>query len=110
MNGVVKDEHGTGRAARVPGLEIGGKTGTAQVISLPSDEEKMDDVPMEERPHAWFVAFAPVSTPEIAVAALVEHGGHGGSAAAPLTGKMIEANFGLKGGNLEETAEERAQR
>jgi len=43
--------------------------------------------------HAWFVAYAPADHPEVAVAVLVEHGGHGGSAAGPLARRVIEAGF-----------------
>jgi penicillin-binding protein 2 len=45
------------------------------------------------RDHAWFVAYAPAQDPKIAVVTLVEHGGHGGSAAAPLAKKVIETYF-----------------
>ncbi|MEK7341800.1 MAG: penicillin-binding transpeptidase domain-containing protein, partial [Candidatus Binatota bacterium] len=48
------------------------------------------------RDHAWFVAYAPAGNPEIAVATLVEHGGHGGAAAAPLAKKVIEKYFSLQ--------------
>jgi penicillin-binding protein 2 len=48
------------------------------------------------RDHAWFVAYAPAGNPEIAVATLVEHGGHGGSAAAPMAKKVIEKYFSLQ--------------
>jgi len=48
------------------------------------DEVPVDEVPYRFRDHAWFVAFAPVSAPKIAVSVLVEHGGHGGSTAGPL--------------------------
>jgi cell division protein FtsI/penicillin-binding protein 2 len=47
------------------------------------------------RDHAWFVAFAPLESPEIAVAVLVEHGGHGGEAAAPIARKLFAAYFSL---------------
>jgi penicillin-binding protein 2 len=43
------------------------------------------------RDHAWFVAFAPVEQPQVAMSVLVEHGGHGGTAAAPIAKKAIEA-------------------
>jgi penicillin-binding protein 2 len=50
-----------------------------------------ESIPKKFRDHAWFVAFAPVESPKIAVAVLVEHMGHGGSAAAPLAKEIIEA-------------------
>jgi penicillin-binding protein 2 len=69
-------EHGTGRQAQVGGLRVAGKTGTAQ-------NPHGDD-------HAWFVGFAPYEQPRIAVAAIVENAGHGGSVAAPIVKKVIE--------------------
>ncbi len=91
LEGAVEDPHGTGRAARIPGVTVGGKTGTAQVVAMKEDEGRKEELPSLWREHAWFVAFAPVEDPKIAVAVLVEHGGHGGSAAAPLAREMIKA-------------------
>jgi penicillin-binding protein 2 len=89
LGGVVSDEHGTGRAAYTPLVQIGGKTGTAQVVGAkPWMTEH--NTPREFRDHAWFVAMAPLDRPRIVVVALVEHGGHGGSAAAPIARKVIE--------------------
>jgi penicillin-binding protein 2 len=73
---VVNGAGGTGAAARVPGISIAGKTGTAQ---NPHGKD-----------HAWFIAFAPFDDPQIAVCVLVENVGFGGSQAAPLAGKLIE--------------------
>ncbi len=84
--GVVSENGGTGHSARSNIVRIGGKTGTAQVISG-------DRASGEFKDHAWFVAFAPEENPQIAVAVLVEHGGHGGSAAAPIAKRVIEAFF-----------------
>jgi len=88
--GVVEDPRGTGRAARVQGLEVAGKTGTAQVVGLAHTED-LDEGEVREthRDHAWFIAFAPARAPEIAVVVLVEHGGHGSSAAAPIAGRVL---------------------
>jgi penicillin-binding protein 2 len=91
LRGVVSERHGTGRAADSRIVEIGGKTGTAQVISSRGETRKEEELPYKLRDHAWFVAFAPVERPEIALAVFVEHGGHGGSAAAPIARKAIEA-------------------
>lgn len=91
LEGVVEDPHGTGRAARIPGIAVGGKTGTAQVVAMKEDGDEDEELPPHWREHAWFVAFAPVEDPRIAVAVLVEHGGHGGSTAAPLAREMIKA-------------------
>jgi penicillin-binding protein 2 len=74
---------------------VAGKTGTAQVIRAPEEDEEGDEseVPYKFRDHAWFVAYAPAEAPEIVVTVLVEHGGHGGSAAAPLARKVMEVYF-----------------
>ena len=69
-------------------VTIAGKTGTAQMTALRTGPEK--DIPKKFRDHAWFVAFAPVEAPTIAVAVLGEHMGHGGSASAPLAKELIE--------------------
>jgi penicillin-binding protein 2 len=92
LRGVVHDPHGTGYAMRrLPGgVEAAGKTGTAQVVELPAnpsiDEE---DIPEAHRDHAWFATFAPADNPRIVVAVLVEHGGHGSSAAAPIAAQVV---------------------
>lgn len=90
LTGVVADEHGTGRAARIVDFPVAGKTGTAQVVRLEEWQgEKEEEVPLELRDHAWFAAFAPVENPRIAAAVIVEHGGHGASAAAPVVARMF---------------------
>ena len=89
LGGVVADEHGTGRAAYSKVVQIGGKTGTAQVVGAKPWMTE-DNMPEEFRDHAWFVAMAPLDRPRIVVVALVEHGGHGGSVAAPIAKKVIE--------------------
>jgi penicillin-binding protein 2 len=88
LKGVVNEPGGTGAAARSSTIVIGGKTGTAQVVGLRKDSKYLAE---NLRDHAWFVAFAPVDKPEIALSIIVEHGGHGGSAAAPIAKKAIEA-------------------
>ncbi|MDA0738840.1 MAG: penicillin-binding protein 2 [Nitrospirae bacterium] len=80
---------GTARRANSPLVTIAGKTGTSQVVALRPDKEK--ETPKQFRDHAWFVAYAPFDNPQIAVAVLAEHSGHGGSAAAPLARELIEA-------------------
>jgi len=73
-----------------------GKTGTAQVISMKDDDEESedeDDVPYRYRDHALFVCFAPYRNPRIAVLVVVEHGGHGGSTAAPIARRIIDQFF-----------------
>ncbi|VAX11452.1 Peptidoglycan D,D-transpeptidase MrdA [hydrothermal vent metagenome] len=82
---VVEGINGTARKIRTNQYRIAAKTGTAQVFSVKQDEE-YDEATVSEkmRDHALFIAFAPVAKPKIAVAVVVEHGGHGGTAAAPI--------------------------
>jgi penicillin-binding protein 2 len=87
---VVNGTGGTGGAARSPLIQVAGKTGTAQVIEMKGAYLKSEQLSYFNRDHAWFVSYAPVDKPQIAVAVLVEHGGHGGSAAAPLAKKVFE--------------------
>ena len=98
LAGVVQEPFGTGRAARQEGIKVAGKTGTAQVVRMEEDEdENADEEPYEFRDHAWFIAFAPLEEPEILVAVLVEHGGHGGSAAAPIAREVMKEYFEYNG-------------
>jgi penicillin-binding protein 2 len=88
---------GTGKNARLPGISVAGKTGTSQVVKLGEKRLKPSQLPWNQRDHAWFVAFAPVDQPEIAVAALVEHAdGGGGAIAAPLARDVMAAFFELQ--------------
>ena len=89
LEGVVADRHGTARKCRIPGVTVAGKTGTAQVVR--QVKRKQDEkMAWKFKDHALFVAFAPVEDPQIAVAVIIEHGGHGGSAAAPVARAVIE--------------------
>jgi len=91
---VVNGEGGTGGRARLPGVRVAGKTGTAQVVRLNQTEElEEEEVPFEFRDHGWFAAFAPAEAPEIVVVALAEHGGHGGSAAGPIAKAVLARYF-----------------
>lgn len=95
MVGVVAEPGGTGHRLSTYKVKMGGKTGTAQVISLGSTVcvgEKCKD-------HAWFIGFAPAEKPEVAAAAVVEHGGFGASAAAPIVGAMLQKYIDIKYGN-----------
>src|SRR4030066_614534 len=96
--GVVNESGGTGWAAKSQLTSIGGKTGTAQVVAL---KHGSGNLPAQFRDHAWFVAFAPVERPEIALSVVVEHGGHGGGAAAPIAKRAIEGNMNSKNKNPE---------
>lgn len=88
LRGVVQDPTGTATRVRIEGLTIGGKTGTAQVVSrrLSSGEE---DSPWKYRDHAWFACMAPVEKPELVLSVFLEHGGHGGSAAGPVARELV---------------------
>ncbi|NMC75657.1 MAG: penicillin-binding protein 2, partial [Geobacteraceae bacterium] len=89
---VVNEPGGTGGRARLSEVKVAGKTGTSQVVKLRKGWSQY-----QYRDHALFVAFAPVEKPEIAVAVVVEHGEHGGSAAAPIAGKILRTYFQGKG-------------
>ncbi len=96
LRDVVNSGSGTGGKARSNLIEIAGKTGTAQVAEMRGEFVNSERLPYEIRDHAWFVGYAPAENPEIAVAILVEHGGRGGSAAAPVAKMVIEKYFSLK--------------
>ncbi len=70
---------------------MAGKTGTAQSHSVAANERLDRAVAENLRDHAWFIAFAPAEDPQIAVAVLVEHGGFGAAAAAPIARKIMDA-------------------
>jgi len=97
LSDVVNSGEGTGGAAKSQITQIAGKTGTAQVVEMRGKIVKSEDLSYLLRDHAWFVAYAPAEKPEIAVAVIVEHGGHGGSAAAPLAKKVIEKYLSVRG-------------
>ncbi len=94
--GVVNDDAGTAYDYRIPGIDVAGKTGTAQVSHRPVRGSDRTNVWFFNRDHAWFAAYAPSSAPEIAVVVLVEHGGGGGKHAAPVAYKVVEAYERLK--------------
>jgi penicillin-binding protein 2 len=81
----VVNEGGTGAAARVPGLDVAGKTGTAQIVA------KSDAARGQE--HAWFAAYAPANDPQFVVVVLVEHGGRGGQVGAPIARRIFQGIF-----------------
>src|SRR4029453_17602408 len=85
--GVVNESKGTAYRARLKDIEVAGKTGTAQVQIARADGTH------ELGTHAWFVGFAPAGRPKVALAVLVEHGGHGGDVAAPLAMEIVDNYF-----------------
>ena len=88
---VVNANDGTARVARIEGIHVSGKTGTAQVVSKSTiGSLKGEEIPYNLRAHAWFVAYAPSEAPEIAVVVFVEHGESGSGTAAPIAREMIK--------------------
>ena len=85
----VVNEGGTGRAARVVDFEVCGKTGTAQTISSSARQLLSEESAQKFEPNAWFVGFAPRDNPQIVVAVIVQRGGSGGSAAAPIAREVL---------------------
>jgi len=88
---VVQAPGGTGGLAKLqPAFDVivGGKTGTAQVVNLKYHNKKG-----QYEDHAWFIGFAPADKPRVVVAVLVENGGHGGSAAAPIAQAILAQYF-----------------
>ena len=86
MREVIQGAEGTARGSRLPNLEYGGKTGTAQVVALDISKAFKRQ---EFEDHALFVALAPLQDPKIAIAIVVENGGQGSRAAAPIAKAMI---------------------
>lgn len=91
MSEVVESIRGTAHSIHTDNYQIAGKTGTAQVFSVKQDEEYDEEtIAKRKRDHALFIAFAPVENPRIAIAVVVENGGHGGSVAAPIARKVMD--------------------
>jgi penicillin-binding protein 2 len=80
---------GTGKQARVPGVTIGGKTGTAQTHEFRSEAERK----RRDQDHAWFAGFAPLAEPQVVVVVLAERAGLGGQVAAPIAREVLKAVF-----------------
>jgi penicillin-binding protein 2 len=95
INGLYKvvNQGGTGRAAKIPGLDICGKTGTQQIISKETPNYAALVKQKRFKPHSWFVSFAPKDKPEIAMVVFVENGGDAGAIAAPLAAKIYKKIF-----------------
>ena len=88
--------YGTSYRSRLddPKYQFAGKTGTSQVKRITEAERELDldveQIPYEQRDHAWFVAFGPYKDPRYAVSILVEHGGSGSKAAAPMAKELFK--------------------
>jgi penicillin-binding protein 2 len=83
---------GTGHNAAIPGMDICGKTGTAQVVG----KENKGFMRENSEDHSWFAGFGPKNNPEIAVVVFVEHGGTGGATSAPIAREIFKAYFEKK--------------
>jgi penicillin-binding protein 2 len=91
MEAVTKPGGTAAGASAGAGYRMAGKTGTAQVIGMKQGEKYVENKVSEyNRDHAWFISFAPVEKPRIALAVLVENGGHGGATAAPIARKVLD--------------------
>ena len=95
---LVVNEHGTGGNARLVGYDVSGKTGTAQVISLEGARTAKGKTEKNLADNAWFVFFAPRDNPQIAGVVLAEHGGHGGTSAAPIAKHVLQTFFAKQEG------------
>ncbi len=88
--------YGTSFSSRIedPKYQFAGKTGTSQVKRITEEERELDLdislIPYKQRDHAWFIAFGPYKNPRYAVTVLVEHGGSGSKAAAPIAKKLFK--------------------
>jgi penicillin-binding protein 2 len=89
---VVNDPGGTGKSARITGVEVAGKTGTAQNWRRNEKNVKVDDN------HTWFISFAPYQNPKFAVCVLVQNGKSGGGCAAPVARRVLEQCLALENG------------
>lgn len=88
-------EAGTGRIVKLPGITVGGKTGTVQVRSFSAEDihKRCEGRPLVQRDHGWFVGFAPVENPEVAVAVLAEHSCWGAEGAGPVVHDILLSYF-----------------
>ena len=91
LHGVVVDPEGTAFNKAMQGIDMAGKTGTAQVSHVTPRSVDPKRVWYFNRDHAWFAGYAPARAPEIAIVVLIEHGGGGGKNAAPVAARVVEA-------------------
>lgn len=103
LRGVVHEEGGTAHFLMASNLKIAGKTGTAQVARLIKRTKYVESMAYKYRDHAWFAGYAPYDDPRIAVVVLVEHGGFGASAAAPVAREIFKAYLAPEGSGADGT-------
>lgn len=98
LRNVVQGNRGTARSIRIKGVEIAGKTGTAQVFSMKKkDRERDEPLDYNLRDHAWFICYAPADNPVIAISVIIEHGEHASTVAAPVARNLVRAYLEQKG-------------
>jgi penicillin-binding protein 2 len=112
LKGVVNEPGGTGHNAKLPGIEVCGKTGTSQVMGLPEDEKarRRKMLGAFQKDHALFACYAPSRNAEVAVAVILENAGGGGAVAAPVARRILSAYFEGKKKNKSPQAMERRLR
>ncbi len=95
MRRVANGAAGTARSLKIPGVQMAGKTGTAQVMSFSADQiySLCENRPMQTRHHGWYIGWAPWDKPEITVAVLAQHSCHGNSGAGVVVRDIMEAYF-----------------
>ncbi|MEG6549098.1 penicillin-binding protein 2 [Desulfocurvibacter africanus] len=100
MVATVDMDRGTARRLRRPDARMGGKTGTAQVVKLKTEDrgKKTEEIAYEFRDHAWLVSWGVKDGRAVVIVCLVEHGGHGGEAAGPVSRAIYDYLFGPLGG------------
>lgn len=95
LRDVIEGKSGTGKKCFIPGITVYGKTGTSQVISLRDKPADDAQVPYHERSHALFTAYVKDRSKKIAIVVVVEHGGSGGTSAAPIARKVLAKYYGV---------------
>lgn len=90
---VVNEDKGTANAVKLKDVEVAGKTGTAQVHKIGQVRIANRDKDFRLRDHAWFASYAPADNPELVIVVFLQHGGHGGSDAAPVAMEIYDKYF-----------------
>lgn len=111
LRGVVFDRDGTARKEALEGVDMAGKTGTAQVSQVTPRGVDPNKVWYFNRDHAWFAGYAPSNSPEIAIVVLIEHGGGGGKNAVPVAMRVVRdwQRMRQERADVAQTTEQRAK-